>query len=83
MERVVWQKHKNKEILLGDYSNIKSQEEYVKIIRSDQIITGIGFESDQSLENWRIKDPKGTIYVDVETSENNDMDSTQNLLPRH
>lgn len=33
MERVVWQKHKNKEILLGDYSNIKSQEEYVKIIR--------------------------------------------------
>lgn len=58
-------------------------EEYVKIIRSDQIITGIGFESDQSLENWRIKDPKGTIYVDVETSGNNDTDSTQNLLPRH
>jgi len=58
-------------------------EEYVKIIRSDQIITGIGFESDQSLENWRIKDPKGTIYVDVETSGNNDRDSTQNILPRH
>ena len=33
MERVVWQKHKNKEILLGDYSNITSQEEYIKIIR--------------------------------------------------
>lgn len=33
MERVIWQKHKNKEILLGDYSNITSQEEYIKIIR--------------------------------------------------
>lgn len=33
MERVVWQKHKNKEILLGDYSNITNQEEYIKIIR--------------------------------------------------
>jgi len=33
MERIVWQKHKNKEILLGDYSNITSQEEYTKIIK--------------------------------------------------
>jgi LPS export ABC transporter protein LptC len=38
-------------------------EEFVKIIRTDQIITGIGFQSDQSMQNWRIKDPKGTIYV--------------------
>ena len=52
-------------------------EEYVKIIRSDQIITGIGFESDQSLENWRIKDPKGTIYVDVEDPEDNDNNERQ------
>lgn len=41
-------------------------EEFVKIIRPDQIITGIGFQSDQSLENWRIKNPKGTIYIDLE-----------------
>ena len=33
MDRVVWQKHKNKEILVGDYSNIASQEEYTKIIK--------------------------------------------------
>ena len=43
-------------------------EEYVKIIRANQIITGIGFQSDQSLENWRIKNPRGTIYIDVENN---------------
>jgi LPS export ABC transporter protein LptC len=40
-------------------------EEYVKIIRTDQIITGIGFTSDQKMQNWKIKNPKGTIYVSV------------------
>lgn len=41
-------------------------EEFVRIIRPDQIITGIGFQSDQSLQNWRIKNPRGTIYIEVE-----------------
>ncbi|MDD4108787.1 MAG: LPS export ABC transporter periplasmic protein LptC [Prolixibacteraceae bacterium] len=54
-------------------------EEYVKIIRANQIITGIGFQSDQSLENWRIKNPKGTIYVDIETNRNNDTISSEPL----
>jgi len=45
-------------------------EDFVKIIRPDQIITGIGFQSDQSLQNWKIKNPKGTIYVDVKKDEN-------------
>ena len=40
-------------------------EEYVKIIRKDQIITGIGFTSDQTLQNWKIKNPKGTLFVTV------------------
>lgn len=48
-------------------------DEFVKIIRTDQVITGIGFESDQALANWRIRQPKGTIYVSV----NND-GQTQN-----
>lgn len=50
-------------------------EEFVKIIRADQIITGIGFESDQSLQNWRIKNPKGTIYVNVKSEDNTTGDS--------
>lgn len=40
-------------------------DQYVRIVRPDQIITGIGFESDQSMENWRIRNPRGTIYVQV------------------
>ncbi len=55
-------------------------EEFVKIIRPDQIFTGIGFESDQSLQNWKIKNPKGTIYVDVENKENTEAD-TLNAAP--
>jgi LPS export ABC transporter protein LptC len=38
---------------------------YVKIIRPDQIITGIGFESDLTMEKWKIKNPRGTIYVEM------------------
>jgi LPS export ABC transporter protein LptC len=45
-------------------------EEFVRIIRPDQTITGIGFQSDQSLQNWRIKNPKGTFYVSVENQNN-------------
>ena len=41
-------------------------EQFVKIIRKDQIITGIGFESDEQMTNWKIKKPKGTLYVEVE-----------------
>jgi len=41
-------------------------EQFVKIIRKDQVITGIGFESDQNLSNWKIKNPKGTLYIDDE-----------------
>jgi LPS export ABC transporter protein LptC len=40
-------------------------DQFVRIVRPDQIITGIGFESDQSMENWRIRNPRGTIYVQV------------------
>ncbi|MDD2381107.1 MAG: LPS export ABC transporter periplasmic protein LptC [Mariniphaga sp.] len=43
-------------------------EEFVRIIRTDQIITGIGFQSDQELQNWRIKNPRGTIYIDVQNN---------------
>src|SRR5690606_25514120 len=50
-------------------------EEFVRIIRENQIITGIGFQSDQSLQNWRIKNPKGTIYINVETPESSASDS--------
>jgi LPS export ABC transporter protein LptC len=54
-EHLIWEE--KKEII---YS-----EEFVKIISADKIITGVGFTSDQKLQNWKIKNPKGTIYVSV------------------
>lgn len=42
-------------------------EEFVKIVSADKIITGVGLVSDQNMQNWRIKNPKGTIYVSVDS----------------
>ncbi|HCE56898.1 MAG TPA: LPS export ABC transporter periplasmic protein LptC [Prolixibacteraceae bacterium] len=53
-------------------------DEFVKIIRTDQIITGIGFTSDQKMQNWKIRDPKGTIYVSVNNQQQS-ADTTQNI----
>lgn len=55
-EHLIWEEKKAK-----IYS-----EQFVKIIRKDQIITGIGFESDQNLSNWKIKNPKGPLYIEVQ-----------------
>jgi|MTBAKMStandDraft_1061839.scaffolds.fasta_scaffold00274_31 LPS export ABC transporter protein LptC len=41
-------------------------DKYVRIIRNDQVITGIGLESDDNLKNWKILQPKGTLYVKEE-----------------
>ena len=40
-------------------------DEFVKIISENKIITGVGLVSDQDMLNWKIKNPKGTIYVSV------------------
>jgi len=44
-------------------------DKFVRIIRPDQIINGIGFESDQAMQNWRIKNITGTIYITMDASE--------------
>ncbi len=63
---------KTEHLIWEEKKEIIYTEEFVKIIRADQIITGIGFTSDQKLQNWKIKNPKGTIYVSVnnETQQN-------------
>lgn len=50
-------------------------EEFVQIIRPDQTITGVGFESDASLENWRIKNVRGEIFVRLNRDGNIPADS--------
>ncbi len=58
-EQLLWDEKKGK-----IYS-----DEFVKIIRADQIMTGIGLEANQDFSNWKIKNPKGTIYVEVQEGE--------------
>ena len=50
------------------YDELKGKiytEEFVRIIRPGQNLTGIGFQSDQTLQNWRIIKPRGSIEVSV------------------
>ncbi|PTN08718.1 LPS export ABC transporter periplasmic protein LptC [Mangrovibacterium marinum] len=54
-EELIWEEKKGK-----IYT-----DQFVKIIRQDQVINGIGMESDQDLSNWEIKKPTGTLYLDV------------------
>jgi LPS export ABC transporter protein LptC len=41
-------------------------DQYVKIVQKDQIITGIGFESDLQMRKWKIIKPKGTVIIEVD-----------------
>lgn len=57
------------ELLIWDENTEKIySDKFVRIIRPDQIINGIGFESDQGLQNWRIKNITGSIYVTMQAS---------------
>jgi len=70
-EHLIWDE-KSKEIYT---------EEYVKIIRDDQVITGIGLTSDENMLNWKIKNPKGILYVTVNKKENQATDSLNGQVP--
>jgi LPS export ABC transporter protein LptC len=39
--------------------------EFVRIIRADQNFTGTGMTADQNMLNWKITNPKGILYVNM------------------
>lgn len=41
-------------------------DQFVKIIQKEQIITGVGFESDLQMKKWKIIKPKGTVVIEVD-----------------
>ena len=41
-------------------------DQFVKIIKKDQVYTGIGFESNQDFSSYHIKNLKGNMYVNVD-----------------
>jgi LPS export ABC transporter protein LptC len=55
------------DLLFWDEKNDKIySDQFVKFIQQEQIITGIGFESDLQMKNWHIKNVKGTVIVETE-----------------
>ncbi len=67
---------KTEHLIYEENKDLIHTEEFVTIISADKIITGTGLTSDISLQNWKIKNPKGTIYISV-NNENKQTDSTQ------
>lgn len=57
---------KTEHLFLEEKTGKIHTDQFVKIVSADKIITGVGLVSDQNMQNWRIKNPKGTIYVSVD-----------------
>jgi LPS export ABC transporter protein LptC len=57
---------KTEHLILEEKSQKIYTDEFVKIIREDQVITGVGLVSNQDMSNWKIKNPKGTLYISVD-----------------
>jgi LPS export ABC transporter protein LptC len=62
----------NTEQLIWDQKNATIYtEKFVKITTNEEVLFGDGFESDDRFTAWRIKNPKGTFYVDTESADPN------------
>lgn len=67
-EHLIWDQ--NKKMIYTD--------EFVKITSPDRIIYGHGMESDEKMENWKIKKVSGIFNVKSDLKNNNSKDSTEN-----
>lgn len=67
-EHLVWDQNKRK-----IYS-----DEFVKITSPDRVIYGQGMESDEKMENWKIKKVSGIFNVKSDIKNNTKTDSTGN-----
>jgi LPS export ABC transporter protein LptC len=72
---------KTEHLIWDEESGRIYNSEFVKVIRPDQVITGVGFEADQNLTNWRIRSPRGPIYVRMNRQGQAPSDSVFGNLP--
>jgi len=57
----------NTEFLIWDQGSKKiTSDRYVRIINKDGILHGKGFEANQDMTNWKIKQPTGTLLFEDE-----------------
>ena len=78
-EKDLWEAKQNVVAVTKDNDTLKTEllywdekkdkiysDQFVKFIRKEQIITGVGFESDLQMKKWKIINVKGTVVVEVE-----------------
>lgn len=65
-EHLIWEREKG----------IIYTDDFVRIISPDRILTGTGFTSDEKMQDWKIKNLKGNIYVNVEPKPDKEANET-------
>jgi len=82
VENMETQEKLNSEQLIWDRKNeIIYTEKFVKITTDEEVLYGDGFESDDRFTSWRIKNPRGTFYVETGEEENDTMPGEQIQKP--
>lgn len=49
-----------------EMKNLIYSDIFVKVIRKDEILTGIGFEADLQMSYWKFNKPQGHFYIEME-----------------
>ena len=53
-------------LVLDEAKGKITSDEFVRIVSKDQIITGIGLETDQEFSYWEIRNSAMTVYIEME-----------------
>jgi hypothetical protein len=66
---VVWKSHKqekleSEELIWEEEERRIYSNKFVKITKPDEVIYGVGFETNQEFTRWKINAPEGEILVD-------------------
>lgn len=61
-----------------DRRNLIYSDIFVKVIRKDEILTGIGFEADVQMNYWKFNKPQGHFYLEM--NEESEMESEQDSV---
>lgn len=56
---------KTEHLIWEEKTGMIHTEDFVRVIRPNMVISGVGLVSDQALLDWKILKPTGTIYVEM------------------
>lgn len=56
---------KTEHLIWEEKTEMIHTQDFVKVIRPNMVISGVGLVSDQALQDWKILKPTGTIYVEM------------------